>query len=291
MRSWRRTLPKAADLQRRALREARLHDSLTADFVRELDRSIRELNRRVRRLVLALETADGQLVSTQANLGRALQIRVEYQAALREAGFLDLAEAAVDEPLDRLAATALRGRSIANRAARLTVGQLDTLVAFKELRLAELLELGDDVADVLQRATLDGVLGSRPVMDLVDDLEDALDVTRRQARTIYDTSISTFSRSVRMLQATGEPDELFFYAGPADGVLRPFCRERVGKVFTRAQISAMSNGQLPNVLMTGGGYNCRHQWEPVSELDEQLHTLADTGERLGSIETQLEGAA
>lgn len=283
-------MPKASEIQRHAVAEARLQDRLTSRFVQELDRSIALLNRRIRRIVLTLETDAGNLVATKANLGRALQLREEYRAALAAAGYSDLAQAAVDEPLDRLAASALRGRSIANRAARLTVGQIDTLAAFKDLRLAELLELGDDVADALQRATLDGVIGSRGVADLVDDLEDALDVTKRQARTIYDTSISTFGRAARQIHSTGDPDEQFFYAGPADGAVRPFCRERVGRVFTRQQISQMRNGQLPNVMMTGGGFNCRHQWEPVSDLDEELQDLSETGERLQSIETQLEEA-
>ena len=261
---------------------------LTDRFVRELDRSIALLNRRMRRILLALEQSDGTLVASQANLARALQIRQEYAAALEAAGFTDLATAAVDEPLDRLATEVLRGQSLANKAARLTRGQVDTLVAFKDLRLAELLELGDDAVTALQRATLDGVLGSRSVADLVDDLEDALEVTKRQGRTIYDTAVSTYGRAVNQLPTTGAPDELFLYAGPADSALRPFCRERVGKVYTRKQISEMDNRQLPNVLLTGGGYNCRHTWSPVSELDDELRSLATTGGRLPGIESDLQ---
>jgi hypothetical protein len=48
-------------------------------------------------------------------------------------------------------------------------------------------------------------------------------------------------------------------------------------VLTRGAIDSLSNGQLPNVFITGGGYNCRHSFLAVS--DPALVALADTGQR------------
>ncbi len=57
------------------------------------------------------------------------------------------------------------------------------------------------------------------------------------------------------------------YVGPpaSDPVIRPFCeslmeRCKQGETFTRAQIDQMDNHQIPNVLISGGGFNCRHQF-------------------------------
>ena len=52
------------------------------------------------------------------------------------------------------------------------------------------------------------------------------------------------------------------YSGLDDKLTRPFCEHllEVGKAYTRAEIEKMDNGQLPNVFLTGGGWNCRHQW-------------------------------
>jgi hypothetical protein len=161
----------------------------------------------------------------------------------------------------------------------MTAFDLDALVALKEIRFAELLQVGEDVAVQLWRATVDGVLGLRPIIDLVDDIADLLDISARHARTIYDTAVSTFSRQVGQLGTTGAPDEAFLYAGPDDDRTREFCRDHVDRVYSRGAIDDMDNGQLPNVMLTGGGWNCRHQFKRVSALDQDLLELVDTGVR------------
>jgi len=44
---------------------------------------------------------------------------------------------------------------------------------------------------------------------------------------------------------------------------RPFCRERVGKVYSIEEIRAMDNGQGLAVEYFCGGWNCRHRWVAV----------------------------
>jgi len=45
---------------------------------------------------------------------------------------------------------------------------------------------------------------------------------------------------------------------------RPFCRERVGKVYSIDEIRGMSNGQGLAVEYFCGGWNCRHRWVAVA---------------------------
>jgi hypothetical protein len=161
-------------------------------------------------------------------------------------------------------------------AVRLGAYDLDALVAMKEIRFAQILRVGEDIAANLWRVTLDGVLGARPVVDLVDDIADLLDTSHKQARTLYDTMVSTYSRQVGQIGTTGEPDEAFLYVGPDDIKTRDFCAERVDRVYSREAIEAMDNGQLPDVMLTAGGYNCRHQFRRVSALDSELLDLMDT---------------
>lgn len=52
---------------------------------------------------------------------------------------------------------------------------------------------------------------------------------------------------------------------PDDQLTRPFCRrileeQREGQTYSRAEIEAMNNGDLPDVMLTCGGIECRHQW-------------------------------
>jgi hypothetical protein len=121
-------------------------------------------------------------------------------------------------------------------------GGPQAIAAFKTVRFEELLEIGAVTAARLARIVLDGTLGLQRVDHLVDDVADAFDVTERQARTLYDTALSIYSRQVDQLHTTGEPDELFYYAGPLDRRPGPFCRARVGKVFTRSNSKTPTTG-------------------------------------------------
>jgi hypothetical protein len=75
-----------------------------------------------------------------------------------------------------------------------------------------------------------------------------------------------------------------------DALVRPFCREHLGRVYTRDEIAELDNGQLPNVLLTGGGYNCRHVWTEISAFSA-LAALHGTAGRMPEIADQLEDLA
>jgi hypothetical protein len=82
------------------------------------------------------------------------------------------------------------------------------------------------------------------------------------------------------------PDDVFAYMGPLDRKTRPFCYERVGKVFTLDEIDTMDNGQLPNTFLTAGGYNCRHRFIAISKFSE-LRDLVGTSQRMPEVERRL----
>ena len=276
------------DLQRQEERTARLVDELTDRFAVELGDVLKLLVSKIRTLVRQLQKRpDGRIVASQQNLALALALKADLIAALKDAGYADLARSFTTTPLDDLA------RHLLENAPRidgvLQIGRLDvdTLVALKRLRLAELLQVGEDIAVTLWRIVVDGVLGLRPVVDLVQDIADALDISERRARQIYDTAVSTYSRQVDQLLSDGDADEKFFYVGPVDIRVRPFCWARVGKVFTRADIDAMDNGQIPNPMLTGGGYNCRQAFRRVSPLDKELLDLKP-GERHKAVEKRMQ---
>jgi hypothetical protein len=266
-------------------------DALVQAFADELEQVLRLLNRRLSHLVSRFTQEQGRLMRTAVAIGQAIAVRDDIRAALRQSGYDTLVAVVMDQPLDRLAQAIFSTSTIAQAAAAATNGTQTALKAFKDGRLAQLVGVGDDLGDALWRTVLDGVLGVRPMADLLIDLEDVLDLSREGARRIYDTAVATFSRQVDQIGTSGTPDELFLYAGPADTRTRPFCRARVGKVFTRADIDAMDNGQLPNVLLTGGGYNCRHAWKAVSAFDQELLDLHKSGGRLPHVEANLKQAA
>jgi len=143
----------------------------------------------------------------------------------------------------------------------------------------DLLQEGDAIAHTLWKATVQGVFSSRPATAILDDLATELDEALPRVRTLYDTSISIFAREAESLGVPDDADRPFVYTGPSDEKVRPFCREHLGKVYTRAKIDALDNGQLPNVYLTGGGWNCRHGWTAVSKFSD-LADLANRNERV-----------
>lgn len=284
---------KAAKLMAQGERDAALMDNLTASFARELTQVLKQLNTQIRGLVSTLQTSKERVIASRANLARAVQAQQEIRRAIAEAGFSRVMASAVDEPLDTLAKQILDGDAIANAATRLTAVDIDALVALKEVRLAQLLGLGNDLEAALWRTVLDGVLGARPVGDLVADLAEVADISDRQARVLYDTAVSTYSRATALLNTEGTPDELFIYVGPADSKTRDFCLRYVGKVLDRETIDGIDNGikGYGNTLLTGGGPNCRHQWRRVSVLDDELRALAGTDQRVGYVGAKVEALA
>jgi hypothetical protein len=276
----------AKALQRRAMRDAARQDAAVVRFEAELHRVYRRLTVLLRQSLETWGTDEtGRVERSTANLLRVFTLRRQARQMIREAGYDQLALFAVGDPLDDLAASILAGtRSLGPNLS-------DALTAWKELRLADLLDLVDDAARTIQRVALDGTLGLRPVDRLILDVSRALELSQRQARTIYDTAVSVFARQVEQVTSTGEPDELFLYVGPVDEVVRPFCRTWIGKVRTRAAVDALDNGQLPDVFVTGGGYNCRHKWARVSELDDELRAIAGTDQRAPGIDWMLAGVA
>lgn len=78
------------------------------------------------------------------------------------------------------------------------------------------------------------------------------------------TALQVFDQTVINTQAKGLGFNLWLYTGPDDVVTRPFCDQMVNRVFPTDAIKESDNGQLPNVQMSRGGYNCRHRLRPVS---------------------------
>jgi hypothetical protein len=169
------------------------------------------------------------------------------------------------------------GQTRVMRVQREAAWSAETLEAFHDMKLRELLQVPAEVMQTVEQTILRGIVGAQDRAELLNELLQELELTLPQVRTIYDTALSEFSRIAVTSTATGAADEAFLYDGPIDALMRPFCAERVGKVYSRAEIDAMDNGQLDNTLITGGGYNCRHTWIPL-DAENAMAATADTGE-------------
>jgi hypothetical protein len=260
---------------------ARVADEVSAFYATELARVLRDLERQLR--ALALDAMEGSKTALSRAI-RAAKLRKQIQTALRAAGYDHLAETATSHGLDRLVEAVSRIRGAA-KLAQFVTSDLTRILALKELAKLDLLGQGEAIAHAVWRTFAAGLFSQRPINDLLEDLADALDLELAEARTLYDTTVNIFARQVEALKS--HPDDVYAYLGPADQKLRPFCHEHIGKVYTKAEIDALDNRQLPNVFLTGGGYNCRHSWVAVSKVSE-LRDLVGTNQRMSDVEAQLQ---
>lgn len=141
---------------------------------------------------------------------------------------------------------------------------VDSLIDNDLKRVTKLLSpYVDDISSTLLR----NVIGGQPI-DVSALLDKTTDVLESQLQTEVDTMLSGFSRTVTANKASELGLDLFIYIGPDDKITRDFCDEVLSKdppIYTREEISAMDNGQGLDAIIYCGGYNCRHQWAPISE--------------------------
>lgn len=143
---------------------------------------------------------------------------------------------------------------------------IDALIQFDTDKVANHIEtyLGDAKSQIMRQVITGGTFDPG---ELTDNLGARLTAN---VTSELNTLVSGFQRTVTVGAAKESGFELFEYLGPDDGVTREFCQELLDKtppIYTVEEIEAMDNGQDLDVMTYGGGYNCRHQWRPISEQD------------------------
>jgi hypothetical protein len=258
-------------------------DSLSAAFARELGKLLIDATAALRPLLKQAIAGDRTATIAAA---RGIKLRTAIRQTLTAAGYDALAEEAALAAVERMSEAVL-----ATRVGRGTAGLVKpngrTLAALAEVGRANLLQQADDVAAALWRSLGQVLFTSRPVDAVLEDLLDVFEDEVGNLQTLFDTQVSIYGRQVEALATADlEADQPYLYAGPVDLKTRTWCLERVGKVYTRAEIDAMDNGALPDAFLTGGGYNCRHSFLAV-ESDE-ARGLLGTGQRLPEIAARVE---
>lgn len=264
-------------------RQAAVADDLGRSYARELALVKTDLERELRRLLLRAE--EGSRTAT-AVAARALKLRKELREILERAGYDDLADTATVRGLERMAKAVERTR-LAAQVTAFTSRDATRIAALKELARLDLLAQGDDVAIAVWRSVVQGLYSQRPVVDILDDLSVVLDRSMGEVGTLYDTTVSVFGRQVEALKSTD--DQLYLYAGPIDQKTRPFCLRHAGRVYTRAELDALDNGQTGSTFLTLGGHNCRHHPVALSKFSE-LAALHGTDQRAPEVAAQVTSA-
>lgn len=137
----------------------------------------------------------------------------------------------------------------------------------------------DSIRAQVMRSVL---LGQKPDFDVL--VTAALRPLEHTLVTELNTAMAGFNRAVTFQKAQTYKVSNFVYLGPLDQVTRKFCRAHVDRIYTQDQIDKMdetnANGQGLPVSLYGGGYNCRHRWQPITsqKAQELLGRKSPSGE-------------
>lgn len=115
------------------------------------------------------------------------------------------------------------------------------------------------------RSALQGINAGVTASNAMSALSLRLEQSTGRQLTQVRTQLSIYGRETTALAAEAYDMDLYLYTGPKDGETRDFCQPLINKVVTEKQMSQLNNGQGLPVKISGGGYNCRHSWSPVTD--------------------------
>ena len=120
------------------------------------------------------------------------------------------------------------------------------------------------LATQIQQQVALGYISGLSESQVLKNITDAT-LSDHQIRTLVDTTLFNYSRTVTYMQMQEEPkDTLYQYIGPIDGRTRDICLQMGSAgTITKSEIEKTFGS---SVLVYGGGYNCRHKWQSVSEV-------------------------
>lgn len=262
--------PPIKRVQRELKRLRKQRKSDIDRFVRGIDliykESIQEVQRRLRAKDITVVEAAGA-INTLEDFLKQNGFREQYRE-MREVYREELKSI---QKLTQAASTAREAAGIP----KIATGSLDSKTVSTLMRI----EL-DKTTKILQRSIVDvksTLLRSVITGAAIDFKGITSGVTNKvasQLRTEINTSVGIFNKTLTTSKAKESGFELFLYIGPDDSVTRPFCQEvlngsidGLGKnvpIYTVEEIEGMDNGQIGDTIISAGGYNCRHEFIPVS---------------------------
>lgn len=163
----------------------------------------------------------------------------------------------------------------------------------KQQTIINLIESGVDVnfIDFIIERLNSAVANGENLDDLIDELKDLMISTdtkkgllQRYVSQVASDSITQFNANYTQALVQGTTIEFYFYDGTTIKGTRPFCSKHQQKYYHKEEVELLGMGKeingvnLPpdqlkgrisgtnknNIFINRGGWNCRHQFMPVS---------------------------
>jgi len=161
----------------------------------------------------------------------------------------------------------------------------ETLQALVRFNAESLINDIDNIAVNIKKEVIKGAIAGVGRNGVLQELRKLTNMSEAQMKTIIDTGMNEYSRSVTRIMMDEMPDDTkYVYIGPTDEKTRVECLEMVASgEQTLEQINVFSKQYGRDVLINGGGYNCRHKWE-IAVQDKFGHDPKGAKRRLNEKE-------
>lgn len=143
----------------------------------------------------------------------------------------------------------------------------DTLRALTNFSTSSFTDSLGSMAGVFKRELIKGALGGVSEQGIFQAIQQQAGLSNRQMRTLVTTGLTDYSRSVgKIMMDNSPPTTRFRYIGAIDDKTRDLCLElwAAGEM-TKQQIIDFKGA---DVLIRGGGFNCRHEWVEIAIEDK-----------------------
>lgn len=134
------------------------------------------------------------------------------------------------------------------------------LAVFVNARQQNVSVMARAYANEVRQALADSIISNVEISDF--------DLTEVEAPRIFsalENDLKTATASYGRIESLAIGAKYVLYAGPRDARNRPFCAERVNKIYPVEVVYTWDNGQGIPAYLYCGGYGCRHQLIPVSD--------------------------
>jgi hypothetical protein len=254
-----------ADIHRR---QDQFYDSLIEGFQRSLQHIVTMAQARMSGYLQAnLSITAGKIDRTSGNLRLMRTLDDKFMGFLDDAGYTSLLNAYVTSFAGEKVFLQETLESLGYKPVDFTAGDLNIFASLQLNAVTSMTTVAEAAAGAAMQQALFSV-GGLKFADLVESLASKIDASLPRVTTIAETAMTSFFRTMtdqafqKIEKDLPEIDQRYRYSGPEDMRTRPFCERLLlaDKTYSRAEIDAMSNGQLPQVMTSAGGFNCRHQW-------------------------------
>lgn len=118
---------------------------------------------------------------------------------------------------------------------------------------------------ISKKLTIKGAKGITSESGVFQFVKSLTKGSQARVETLVRTSVQTYDNIVVTQKANELGLNKFKYAGTNDSKVRPFGRDKVGKIFTDEEAKKWDNGQISPASETLCGYNCRHRKRYIND--------------------------